>query len=152
MSVFVWGSCAGAGIAKKAIEGLIEGSFPPEEISVLLRRDDGTLEKTPLRHKTAAPLGAAIGAAVGGIGMTLALLAGSADATAAGPLLGALAGAATGGYAGLYWWKKKADLPDRLPGDVVVGVTIPEGRAVEAREVLVASGASRVACDLPPRH
>ncbi len=146
MSVFVWGLCGDEERAQRALDGLIEGSFPPEEIRVLTRGESRTVVSAPIRHKTAAPLGAAIGAIFGAGAAALAASGAFGGPAVTIPFLGlveialagALPGTALGAYAGLYFWTNRVDLPDAAPGPngVLVGVTVPSGRALAAADIL----------------
>ena len=146
MSAFVWGLCDDAPHAQRAVTALIEGSFPPGEISVRARDEHGDVESVPIRHKTAAPVGAGIGAIVGAGTAALAVsgaAAGSVDGTLALGVLevvvaGALTGAGLGAYGGLYFWTQRvaARSEESPPGGVLVGVTVPVGRAPTAVEIL----------------
>jgi hypothetical protein len=146
--------------AQRAIDGLLERSFRPDEIGVLVREGDD-LDEAGVRHRTGVPTGAAaggtLGAALGAVGATLVSL-GTVPAlglglAAAGPLgaaaSGALAGAAGGGLfgtlAGLGYWSAEADLPEALRrGAVVVSVPATEARAEDARAALEAAEAERI--------
>lgn len=142
MSAFVWGLCEDAPHAQRAVTALIEGSFPPGEISVRARDECGDVESVPIRHKTAAPVGAVIGAIVGAGTVALAV-SGAADGTLGLGLLelvlaGALTGAGLGAYGGLYFWTQRvaARSADSARSGVLVGVTVPIGRAPTAAEIL----------------
>jgi hypothetical protein len=147
MSVFVWGLCGDQEHAQRAVDGLIEGSFPPDEIRVLTRGRSRAVERAPIRHKTAAPRGAAIGAVFGaGAAVLAASGAFGGPAATTEPLLGmlevahagALTGAALGAYGGLYFWTNRVELPRAAAGTngVLVGVTVPSGRAPNAADIL----------------
>lgn len=146
MSVFVWGLCGDEEHAQRALDGLIEGSFPPEEIRVLTRGRSRAVERAPIRHRTAAPLGAAIGAVFGAGTAALAASGAFGGPEATMPFLGlvevalagALPGAALGAYAGLYFWTNRVELPHAAAGTngVLVGVTVPIGRAANAADIL----------------
>ena len=154
MSVFVWGLFGSREGAARAVDELIEGSFPLEEISVFLRDHGEPVEEVPIQHKTAAPHGAAIGATLGAAGAAVALAALPGGFLAAGPLLGAVqalvlagVGGAAGGLAGIYWWKNEPDIPtDAVAhGAVLVGVTVPEGRVDAVRGILQGAGCENAA-------
>lgn len=158
MSVFVYGPCRDARTARSAVDRLIESSFPPEEIRVQVHGEDGSLREAPIRHRTRAPLGALIGAGIGAVA-AIALSGLPADvpaqvsSSAIQLLLGAMAvGAVTGASAGIYWWRKEAEIPPAATrrGDVLVGVTVPEGRFQEASDALRTAGAAEVRTSPPP--
>lgn len=146
--------------ARSAIDALLDQSFRPDEIGVLVREGDD-LDKAGVEHRTAVPTGAAaggtLGAALGAVGATLVSI-GTVPAiglglAAAGPLgaaaSGALAGAAGGGLfgtlAGLGYWSAEADLPEALRrGAVLVSVPATGPRAADARSALEAAEAERI--------
>jgi hypothetical protein len=152
MSTVVWGVFEAAEEAANAVEQLVDASFPPEEISVLLQRGE-TLKPMPTKLKTAVPQGLALGMALGAVG-GLALSALPGGVFAAGPILGALqamgigagAGGLGGALGGLAWWKDEADLPSAAleEGRVLVALPVPPGRVEETVAILECSGAIRV--------
>lgn len=94
--------------AEQGVDALLNASFRPEDISVLMQDNEGTKDFAHEKH-TKAPEGTATGATVGGaVGGTLGLLAGIGSLAipglgpfiAAGPIMGALAGIGTGGVVG----------------------------------------------------
>jgi hypothetical protein len=140
MSVFVWGLYDDAQRADGAVDGLVEGSFPPEEIRVHLRTERGESD-VPVRHKTRAALGAAIGAALGALLASILIGRGLEIG-----LFGASIGLFAGAYGGLVWWRVEADLPAGAgnPRGVLVGITAPESRVAEASANLRGAGAARI--------
>lgn len=168
MTVFVSAPYGDARAAQIAVDTLIESSFPPEEISVLVQEGDGSLSATSLRHTSAAPFTAVIGAVVGAI---LAVAAASFTVPEdPGALMriiisaafaGLFTGAGVGWWAGVYWWRNEVDLvaDAALHGPIVVGITVPEGRTEEAWKALQGAGAERVSTSAaslrpqrPPKH
>jgi hypothetical protein len=156
VSVFVWGVFDDEAGAQRAVDEVIEARFPPEEISVMVRGAHGEIERRPVAHKTLAPLGAAIGAAIGAAGgagfVAIATSGAPADFVRAA-LIGALVGAVLGVRAGIYWWRKEADVPSAAfdRGEVLIGVTVPEERAAEAKQSVERAGAARIGVsDTPP--
>ena len=77
----------------------------------------------PIRHKTAAPVGAVVGAIVG---------------AGAAALAGGLTGAGLGASGGLSLWTQRVAAPsaESVGSDVPVGVTVPIERATTAAEIL----------------
>lgn len=147
MSVFVWGSYDDVRRIQGAVGGLVESSFPPEEIRVHLRDAAGDRE-IPVRHKTRAPIGCAIGALLGAALWSIVL-----DGVSGAAWMGAAIGAMSGAYAGVFWWRQEVDVPSEAEGRAVVGITAPEGRARQASAILRAAGAHRVGVSerAPPR-
>jgi hypothetical protein len=162
MSVFVWGLFDDEAHAEKAMHEVIESSFPPEEISVLMRGEHGEVEKGGVEHKTYAPHGAALGAVLGAAG-AVAMIAVPGGLLAAGPLalllqaagMGAVTGGVGGALAGLYWWHQELDVPDDAfeRGQVLVGVTTNDERSEEAKQSIERAQPSRagVSPTPPPR-
>lgn len=154
MSAFVWGLFEDAPHAQQAVTALVEGSFPPGEISVRTRDQRGNVEPVPIRHKTAAPVGAVIGAIVGAGAAALAVSGGGGGSPdpAMGlgvvevALAGALTGAGLGAYGGLYFWTQRVHAPPDAPAGsgVLVGVTVPIERAPAAAEILRGARATQV--------
>jgi len=94
--------------AEEAVDTLIDNSFRPEDISVLMADNVGTKDFAHEKH-TKAPEGATSGAVAGGVvGGTLGLLVGLGTLAipglgpfiAAGPIMSALAGIGGGGALG----------------------------------------------------
>ncbi len=153
MSAFVWGLFEDAAHAQQAVTDLVEGSFPPGEISVRTRDECGDVEPVAIRHETAAPVGAGIGAVVGAGAATLAVSGGGGPSDPAiglgvfeVALAGALAGAGLGAYGGLYFWTQRVADPSPASADsgVLVGVTVPIERAPAASEILRRARAAKV--------
>ena len=152
MSTLVWGVFEGPDEAARAVEDLVDASFEPDEISVLLQRG-GELEEVAMKRKTAVPYGLALGATLGAVG-GLALAALPGGLFAAGPILGALqamgigasAGGLGGALGGLGWWKDEADLPSAAieEGRVLVAMPVPPGRVDETIAILERAGSSRI--------
>jgi hypothetical protein len=153
MSVLVWGVFEDGARARSGVEALIESSFPPDEIKVLMRSREG-LEDVPMERKTGVPAGAAVGATLGAAGAAGAVLVtGGGALLAAGPVVGILQaagmGAALGGIAGamggLAWWTDEPDVPDaadeRRDAQVLVFIPVPAGREAEAEQALRGAGA-----------
>jgi hypothetical protein len=156
MSVLVWSVFRDGRSARKAVEALIESSFPPDEIKVLMKSRDGITD-VPMERKTAVPAGVAAGATLGAVGATGAiLLTGGGALIAAGPIagllqaagMGAALGSIAGAMAGIGWWKDEPDVPDaadeQADARVLVLIPVPDGREQEARGILREAGAERV--------
>jgi hypothetical protein len=155
MSVLVWSVFRDGEHAKAGVEALIESSFPPDEVRLVMKRR-GDLEDVPMKRKTAVPAGAAVGATLGAAGAAGAvLLSGGGALLAAGPLaallqasgMGAALGGIAGALGGLGWWKDEPDLPpdaDEPDARVLVLIPVPEGREGEARAALREAGAEQV--------
>lgn len=153
MSALVWGVFQDGDEARRGVEALIESSFPPDEIKVLLKRESGAVSDVPMERKTAVPAGAAVGATLGAAGAAGAvLLTGGGALIAAGPIAGLLQAAGLGGalgaiggaMGGLGWWKDQADVPDEAAeadARVMVLIPVPEGREREAETALRGAGA-----------
>jgi hypothetical protein len=153
MSVLVWSVFEDGQRARAGVEALIESSFPPDEIRVLMSSRSG-LADVPMERKTAVPAGVAVGATVGAAGAVL--LAGGGALVAAGPLtglvqaagLGAALGSIAGAMGGLGWWKDEPEVPPEAAEEedarVLVLIPVPEGRETVAREALHGAGAERV--------
>jgi len=152
MSVLVWSVFRNGPTARAAVEALIESSFPPDDIRILMKSGDG-LESVPIERKTAAPVGAAVGAT---LGAGAVLLTGAGALIGAGPVagllqatgFGAALGSIAGALGGLAWWKDEAALPlavdEQADARVIVLIPVPEGREAEARDALHAVGAEDV--------
>ena len=154
MSAFVWGLCSDEAHAQRAVTGLVEGSFPPEEITVRTRDERGVVESVRVRHRTAAPIAAVIGAILGAGAAALAV-SGAAGGPATAPfgvgvvevaMAGALTGAGLGAYGGLYFWTQRIVAPSAaLAGStVLVGVTVPIQRVPMAADILRRASATDV--------
>jgi hypothetical protein len=142
--------------ANRAVEALIESSFASEDLSIL-RVTGNDVDEIDVGQKTAIPVtlptGIAVGASVG-VGLVLSGVLPGIGLLAAGPIFGALQGLALGGaagslvgmLAGLGWWKAEADIPvdDLQRGGLLVGISVPDERAQDARDALEGAGASRV--------
>ncbi|HSJ96700.1 MAG TPA: hypothetical protein VLC53_06500 [Myxococcota bacterium] len=148
MSVLVWGVFADGQRARAGVEQLIESSFPPDEIKVLLKDEEGFTD-VPMERKTAVPVGAAVGATLGAAGAAGAvLLTGGGALIAAGPVvalfqaagLGGALGGVAGAMGGLSWWKDEADVPEAADQEpdarVLVLIPVSEGREKEAEDAL----------------
>lgn len=154
MSVLVWAVFDDGERARASVDALIEAQFPPDDVKLIMRRDEG-LEEAPLEHRTAVPEGAAIGATVGAAGAaTAVLLTGGGAVLAAGPVaallqasgMGAALGGMAGAVGGLGWWKDEAAIPvdgEDEPDRVLVCVPVPHGREDAAHEVMRQAGAIR---------
>lgn len=156
MSVLAWGIFEDGQRARDAVEQLIEASFPPDEIKVLLRDERG-FRDVPIERKTAVPAGAAIGATLGAAGVAGAvLLTGGGALVAAGPVaallqaagLGGALGGVAGAMGGLSWWKDEPDVPEeadkKRDARVLVLIPVPEERSQEAQAALRRANAERV--------
>jgi hypothetical protein len=148
MSVLVWGVFEDGERARAGVEQLIEASFPPDEIKVLLRDEQG-FHDVPMERKTAVPAGAAVGVTLGAAGAEGAVpLTGGGALLAAGPIAGLLQAAGLGGalggvagaMGGLSWWKDEPDVPEEADAQrdarVLVLVPVPEERSREAEAAL----------------
>ena len=151
MSVLVWSVFRNGEHARAGVERLIESSFPPDEIKVMLR-DAAGFHDVPMERKTAMSAGAAFGATLGATGAAgVVLLTGGGALIAAGPALallqaaglGAWLGAIVGAVGGLSWWTDEADIPDAadLGADtrVLVLIPVPAERQSEAQAALRAA-------------
>jgi hypothetical protein len=141
--------------ARKAVDDLVQASFPSDSISVLLyERQEAT--EIEVEQKTGVPIGMTAGGVLGAA-LGLTAVAAFPGLLAAGPALAALNGlgvAATGAaggsfigaYQGLGWWHIDADIPLREieDGAVLVGVDVPDGRTAEAEVALRRAGADHV--------
>jgi hypothetical protein len=156
MSVLVWAVFEDGDGARAGVDALIESSFPPDEIRVVMRSRDG-LEDVPMKRKTAVPAAAAVGATLGAAGAAGAvLLTGGGALIAAGPIaallqasgLGAALGGITGALGGLGWWTDEPDVPEKADEQsdarVLVLIPVPEGRESEAQTALRDAGAAHV--------
>jgi hypothetical protein len=148
--------CRQGETAKRAVEELVEASFPTDDVSVILLERDRV---TPIEvgQKTGVPIGMAAGGALGAA-LGLTAIVAFPGLLAAGPALALLNGAAAtattaaggsliGAYQGLGWWRVDADVPLREieEGAVLVGIAVPEEREKEAVEALHRAGADRIA-------
>lgn len=126
--------------AKRALEALVEASFPSGDISILhvagqQVEEDSIEQRTGI--STTLPVGLATGATIGTALFLSGILPGI-GIVAVGPVIGALEGLALGGaagsllgvLAGLGWWKVEADIPveELERGGWLVGVSVPEER------------------------
>jgi len=152
VSVLVWSVFRNGPAARAAVDALIESSFPPDDIRILMKSGEG-LESVPIERKTAAPVGAAVGATLGAGAVLLtgggALIgAGTAAALLQATGFGAALGSVAGALGGLAWWKDEAALPptvdERPDARVIVMIPVPEGREAEARDALHVAGAEDV--------
>jgi hypothetical protein len=154
MSVLVWAIFDDGERARASVDALIEAEFPPDDVKLIMRRNEG-VEEAPLEHRTAVPEGAAIGATIGAAGAaTAVLLTGGGGVLAAGPVaallqasgMGAALGGVAGAVGGLGWWKDEAAVPtagEDEPDEVLVCLPVPHGRQEAAHEVLREAGAVR---------
>lgn len=142
--------------AQRAMDALVEASFPPDDISIL-NVSGRRVEELPVGQRTGIPITLPIGVAIGvtvGISLTVSGLLPQIGLVSAGPILGLLEGAAIGAavgtllgvLAGLGWWKADADIEheDHGHGGLVVGVSVPDGREDDAVAALRGAGAARV--------
>jgi hypothetical protein len=148
--------------AERAVRGLIDRHFDPDEISVVVADARGVHDEA-VEHDTGVAEGAVSGAAIGGtlgaLGATLVatgIVAGpGVGLLAAGPILaalkGAVAGAAAGleigALAGLGFWKDEAHVPHTealVQGSVVIAVPAAHRHADQARKLLGEAGADEV--------
>jgi hypothetical protein len=155
MSVLVWGVFEDGARARAGVEQLIESSFPPDEIKVLLKDEEG-FQDVPMERKTAVPAGAAVGATLGAAGAAGAvLLTGGGALLAAGPVaalfqaagLGGALGGVAGAMGGLGWWKDEADVPEQAEEDearVLVLIPVADERSEEAQQALRRATPERV--------
>jgi hypothetical protein len=148
MSVLVWAVFQDGQTARAGVEQLIEASFPPDEVKVLLQDEEG-FHDVPMERKTAVPAGAAVGATLGAAGAAGAvLLTGGGALIAAGPIaalfqaagIGGALGGVAGAMGGLGWWKDEADVPAEADQErdarVLVLIPVPEERSEEAQAAL----------------
>jgi len=156
MSVLVWGVFQDGQRARAAVEQLIEASFPPDEIKVLLKSADG-FQDVPMERKTAVPAGAAVGATLGAAGAAGAVLltgggaliaAGSAAALLQAAGIGGALGGVAGAMGGLSWWKDEPDVSEQADEErdarVLVMIPVPEERSEEAQAALRRAAPERV--------
>lgn len=162
MNRLVWGVFDSGEGARAGVEQLIEAHFPPDEIKVLMRDEEG-FHDAPMHRKTAVPAGAALGAALGAAGAAGAVLVtGGGALLATGPAIallqavgmGGALGSIAGAMGGLSWWKDEPDVPEQADHDaqshVLVLVPVPEERSEEAQAALRRASPERVgALDTP---
>lgn len=147
--------------AERAVGGLIESHFNPEEISIVVADREGTHDEA-VEHETGVAEGLTAGAAFGGLlgalGATLVatgiVVAPGLTVFATGPLLaalkGAVAGAAAGfeigALAGLGFWKDEAHIHAEAlkQGGIVVAVPAEHEHADHARKAFSEAGAGAV--------
>jgi hypothetical protein len=146
--------------ANRAVEALVEAKFSHETVSVI-KADGNRVEGVAVEHKTWVPRGIAVGSAVGAVAgavgallISFGVIPGPMGLIAAGPVFAALQGALAGGIAGtlagalvgLGYWKEEPafETAEIEKGAIVVGVTGPEGRVEEAKDVLARTGGMRV--------
>jgi len=162
MSQLVTGIFNSRSTADLAVEDLIHAGFSREDVSVLMSESTQGRE-FGIRAGTKAPEGAAAGAAIGGtLGAVAAGLAAIASLTipglalvAAGPLVAALtglgAGAAAGGLTGaliglgIPEHEAKFYHDEIKRGGILVGVYVHKDRVDQAKSILDAAGAEKVA-------
>jgi hypothetical protein len=131
--------------AARAVQGLVDASFPTRDSSALLRSDEATRE-LELSHHTGIQRGAVLGGVLGLSGGALVATGGLL-----GPVLVALQGAALAGgalgsllgaLAGLAHWNDEIEFPDNAfrRGGVLIGVSAPEDQAPLALQILLSAG------------
>lgn len=134
--------------AAKAVEGLVEAEFSPDEICVLMR-ERAHARRVPLRVKTGIARGALVGAALGAVGGGLALpaagwlAAGGLAAVLQGAYLVGAAGTLAGALGGLGHWHHEISHPHEAElGEGAVLVGVPTSKRIDvARDVLLRAGA-----------
>ncbi len=162
MSTLVTGIFTSRTTADLAVNDLVSAGFSPDDVSVLMSETTKGRE-FGIRETNKAPEGAATGAAIGGaLGAIAAGLAAVASLTipgvalvAAGPLVAALtglgAGAAAGGLTGALIGLGIPEHEARFyhdeiqQGGILVGVYAHKDRVAQAKSVLDAAGAEKVA-------
>jgi uncharacterized membrane protein len=143
--------------ARNAVSELRGAGVPAENIGLVARGHDSTVQDEDLRTDVAADAG--IGAALGGIGglllgFTALAIPGVGPALAAGPLLAALGGAGLGAVAGgILGALNEAGVPEAdarhyseqvRDGGVLVTVRTDEAQAERVRAILDAPGDTQV--------
>lgn len=126
-----------------AVDALVAGSFPVEDVRVHALRADGTSAKVPIRTRSHLLHGVGLGALIGClVGIVVAWIAGVDQPLTFGALSGGSIGSVAGGAIGLGSWAVQPDRR-RVPGDArsyVVAVVVPEGRAEAAGSILTKAG------------
>lgn len=162
MSILVTGIFNSRTTADLAVDDLVHAGFSKDDISVLMS-DTTQGREFGIHEGSKAPEGAATGAAIGGtLGAVAAGLAAVASLAvpglalvAAGPLVAALtglgAGAAAGGLTGALIGLGIPEHEARFyhdelrQGGILVGVYCHKDRVAQAKSVLDAAGAEKVA-------
>jgi tetrahydromethanopterin S-methyltransferase subunit G len=145
-------------LARKAVDRLVEASFPLDRIHVHV---DGAAGELTIRHKTGVKFGALVGTAVGIVfGVLFGVLVATGVIAPLGPDLGdlgplvpigsglasgAFLGAFVGAIAGMAFWSKEVEFPPGIrERDIEISVRVAPQRAAQARALLQEAGASRV--------
>lgn len=135
----------------RAVELLVEASFPSDSIDILMVDRAHAIEEVVVEQRTRVAAGATAGAAAGAaLGLTAITIFPGLALLVGGPLVAALhatvAGTIGGALNGLGWWRTEADIPsDALEGGgALVGIEVQADRAEIAASALRKAGAMRV--------